>query len=123
MSPNSASPRPRREEKLRHLPAAAQAAYGRWGSSGDSADLDIVVFAIVEDFAPKGSKVLAQTEGSARLMEDLGLDSLAITEIAFFCEDLFQFSISNDEIQQVRTIDDLRSFVRRKAADGSLLHG
>jgi hypothetical protein len=124
MSPNPASPLPRREDKLRHLPSTAQAAFSRWSANGDSAELDIVVFAIIEDFAPTGSKAgLSGRGGSARLVEDVGLDSLAITEIAFFCEDLFQFSISNDEIQQVRSIDDLRAFVRRKAGDASLLRG
>ena len=119
MSPPSpsASPVPSHQDKLRHLPEAAQAAYHRFVSGRDPKDLDIVVFAIVQDFAPKRpGPSIAAAEASSRLMEDLGLDSLAITEIAFFAEDLFKFSISNEEILQVRTIDDLRGFIRRKAA-------
>ena len=54
--------------------------------------------------------------GNARLIEDLRFDSLAITEVVFFTEDLLGITISNEEILQVRTLDDIRGFVRRKVS-------
>ena len=51
-----------------------------------------------------------------RIADDLGLDSLAVTELVFFAEDLFKIRITNQEISEVRTIDDLRLFIRRKVA-------
>ena len=75
-----------------------------------------MIFAILEDFIPRtppGGPLAAQL-GGTRLVDDLGFDSLAITEVVFFIEDLFGISIANKEIIQVRTLDDLRSFVRSK---------
>jgi acyl carrier protein len=106
-----------REESIRHLPAAARAAFHQFQAAGDPVMLDPVIFAILGDFMPRASAVpLAELPGATRLIDDLGFDSLAITEVVFFTEDLFSISISNEEIIQVRSLDDLRGFIRRKAA-------
>jgi acyl carrier protein len=104
-----------REESLRHLPAAARAAFERFQAGGDSANLDPVMLAILADFIPRPPVApLADLPGTTLLIDDLGFDSLAITEVVFFTEDLFGINISNQEIIQVRTLDDLRGFIRRK---------
>ena len=104
-----------REENIRHLPAGARAAFHRFQTGGDPASLDPVIFAILQDYIPRTSAVpLAELPGSTRLIDELGFDSMAITEVVFFTEDLFGINISNQEIIQVRTLDDLRSFIRRK---------
>ncbi len=104
-----------REERIRHLPAAAREPYQRFTTSGDSAALDLVILAILEDFRPnREGAPIATLPGDTRLIEDLGFDSLTITEIVFFIEDLFVISISNQEIVLVRSLDDLRRFVRQK---------
>lgn len=106
-----------REESIRHLPAAARAAYHQFQAAGDPVTLDPVIFAILGDFIPRAPAVpLAELPGTTRLIDDLGFDSLAITEVVFFSEDLFGISISNEEIIQVRSLDDLRGFIRRKVA-------
>jgi acyl carrier protein len=104
-----------RETNLRHLPAAARAAFERFQAGGDPATLDPVLFAILEDYVPHSSaRPLAELPGDTRLIDDLGFDSMAITEVVFFTEDLFGINITNEEIIQVRTLDDLRGFIRRK---------
>jgi acyl carrier protein len=114
-SPPASTANPAIEDKLRHLPGPAREAYRRFQAGADPADLDAVLFAILEDFSSrKPAPALASFPGDTRLMDDLGFDSLALTEIIFFAEDLFGISISNEEILQVRTLDDLRHFIRRK---------
>jgi acyl carrier protein len=105
------------EEALRHLSDDAREAFRRFRSAGDVAALDPVILAILADFIPRApARPLADLPGDTRLMVDLGFDSLAITEVVFFTEDLFGINIANEEIIQVRTLDDLRSFVLRKVA-------
>ncbi len=104
-------------ENISHLPAAARAAFARFQAGGDPADLDPVLLAILEDYIPHIPAVpLATLPGSTRLVEDMGFDSLAITEVVFFTEELLGISISNEEIMQVRSLDDLKDFIRLKVA-------
>ncbi|WP_425106181.1 acyl carrier protein [Ancylobacter sp.] len=104
-----------REESIRHLPEAAQAAFARFSAGGEPAALDPVLLAILEDFIPKApARPLAELPGDTRLADDLGFDSLAITEVVFFTEDLFGIAITNEEIVRVRTLDDLRGFIHLK---------
>ena len=113
----AATPAATSAEKLRHLPPEARAAFERFRATGDLTALDPVILAILDDFIPRPpAKPLAEMPGTTVLMEELGFDSLAITEVVFFTEDLFGISIANEEILQVRTLDDLRGFVRRKVA-------
>jgi acyl carrier protein len=103
------------EESLRHLPAPARAAFVQFQSTADPALLEPIVLAILADYIPRPpSRPLAELPGSTLLITDLGFDSLAITEVVFFAEDLFGISIKNEEIVQVRTLDDLHGFIRRK---------
>lgn len=121
-TPAPASPAPAektavKEDPIRHFPAETRAAFARFRDTGDVEALDPVILAILHDFIPKKTeRPLSTYPGETRLMEDLGFDSLAITEVVFFTEDLFGISIANEEIIQVRTLDDLRRFVRAKVA-------
>lgn len=105
------------EDKIRHLPEGARAALRGFQASGRVGDLDPLIVAILEFYAPRSpARPLAELPGTTRLMEDLGFDSLAITEIVFLTEDVFEIRITNDEILAVRTIGDLRSFIHTKVA-------
>jgi len=116
-SPTEKSASDSKADAIRHLPPEAQAAYRKFEASGDVAALDPVIAAILEDYIPRPpEKPLAEFPGDTRLVDDLGFDSLAITEVVFFTEDLFSIRIANEEIIQVRTLDDLRGFVRAKIA-------
>ncbi|MEO6569448.1 MAG: hypothetical protein ABIO94_11850 [Opitutaceae bacterium] len=99
----------------RHFAPAVCEAYTRFEATRNPADADTVIMAIVLDHIP--DKKRRPAEGLAdtvSLVNDLCFDSVAITEMVFFLEDLFQMRISNEEIMRVRTVGDLRSFVSQK---------
>ena len=114
---HQAQPAPDQADRIKHLPAEARAAFQRFQAGGDPAALDPVILAILADFVPRPPVTpLAELPGDTRLIDDLGFDSLAITEVVFFTEDLFGISISNEEIVRVRSLADLRGFIHGKVA-------
>jgi len=115
-SPSAASGRNDAAQILgRHFPEDVQQAYARFLQTRVAADADIVVLAAMLDHLPdKKLRPAGSPADTLALVADLGFDSVAITEMVFFLEDLFQVRISNDEILRVRTVGDLRGFVRQK---------
>lgn len=104
-------------DKMRHFPQEVQEAFRTFEATRNPDALDPVILAILDDFIPKKTEVpLSTFPGSTRLIEDLGFDSLAITEVVFFSEELLNISIGNEELMQVRTLDDLRGFIRKKVS-------
>ncbi|MEO6002163.1 MAG: acyl carrier protein [Opitutus sp.] len=100
---------------VRHFPVEVRDAFDRFRAGRSPADADIVVLAVVNDHMPnKVAGATATPIDPTRLIEDLGFDSIAITEMVFFLEDLFQVRIANEEILRVRTVGELRSFLREK---------
>ena len=49
---------------------------------------------------------------AARLREDLQVESITIAELLFVVEDLFDVEVANQDLAQVRTLGDLKGFLR-----------
>ena len=49
----------------------------------------------------------AQITPEARIMADLGADSLDMVEIAMKAEEEFSFTLPDDEAEKIETVDDL----------------
>jgi len=102
---------------LRHFPREVGEAFERLRASGDAAALEAVIHAVVRDHIPAQQRAAAAPlTPSTALIDDLGFDSMAISELVFFFEDLFQVSITNEEILRVRTVGELCAFVGDKLA-------
>ena len=115
---NFAAPAP--EELLNHLPAKVRDSYKLYKTTGDMAAADEVVLAIVRDHVPakKVDQIPAVLTDASTLMGDLGIDSVSIADAVFMLEDVFDVSIANKELIRLRTVGDLRSFIRAKLANG-----
>jgi acyl carrier protein len=102
---------------LSSFPPAVREAQARWLEHRDPAALDAVVLAVVAFHRPRreGSPAgEAALPDSARLIDDLGYDSLALAEVVFFVEDLYQVTISNEDLKAIATVADLRAYVRAR---------
>ncbi|RFC45808.1 MAG: Acyl carrier protein [Verrucomicrobia bacterium] len=119
LPPKPASPPP--SNPLAKFPSAVRAAQAHFLATGDVNSLDSVVLAVVLDHQPSvARKPEAEPPAdSARLIEDLGFDSLALAEIVFFLEDLYKLTITNEELKNVTTMGEIRAFVRAKVAEAA----
>lgn len=70
----------------------------------------IVLRTIAED----SGKAVDEIEVSDDLLDDLNMDSLAIYEVIVDLEAAFDLQISDEEVDKLRTIDDIVAFVGKR---------
>ncbi|MFN0126007.1 MAG: acyl carrier protein [Verrucomicrobiales bacterium] len=104
-----------RREALRGFPTASVAAVERWFECPTRENLDLAVRGLLEFYLPRGSRrSLGEVPGSARLREDLGIDSLSLAEALFKWDEVFGVPIETHEAAEVRTLDELVVFLADK---------
>ncbi|HEY5228586.1 MAG TPA: acyl carrier protein [Opitutaceae bacterium] len=111
-SPQKAATKP----ALAKFPLAVLEAYERYRATGDAGAVNEVVMAAVVDYAPPAAAATGPVSDSSRLVEDLAYDSVSVAELVFFLEDVFDVTISNEDILSVRTLGELRACVTRRLA-------
>lgn len=80
-------------------------------------DLRRVVLGVVERFVERDLRArLHPPEPALRLQEDLGLDSLTMMEIVMLAEEALSIQVSNQELTQLKTLEDVQAFVAAKVA-------
>ncbi len=108
------------KEMLAGYSAETVEAAERFFRGGDAEALDRLVTGVIAYHRPSkpddGAKEGGALEGSARLVEDLGFDSLAMVEMSFLLDELLGLKLSDEEMRALRTIDDVRGVVRTRAA-------
>ena len=76
-----------------------------------------VVIGIIARFAePEKRELLNNPPDSLVILDDLGLDSLTMVEIVLAVEDAIGATISEEEVQSIRTLGDLKKFIKEKVS-------
>ena len=107
------------ESEIRHLlrgfPRSAISGALALRTGTRIADFEACLFGILVFYRPQGTDAPeGAPSGKARLHEDLGLDSLSMSEAMFKIEDLFDISVDNGELSAIKTITDARRLLSRK---------
>ena len=77
----------------------------------------------MEQCAAKGASIVGDQLGGdraalvpeANLLDDLGADSLDVVELVMALEEEFSIEVPDDDVENIRTIQDIVSYVARKA--------
>lgn len=79
------------------------------------ADFEACLFGLFLFYSPAGTEGPEERPpGQARLREDLGVDSLSLSEAMFKVEELFDICIDNEELAEIDTIADARRLLEVK---------
>ena len=97
-------------------PATVEAAL-EYRKSGDVSKLPAVIFGIVERYVDPSLRPRFSAGGveDLRVVEDLGLDSLTIMEVVMLVEEVVLVTISNNDLRELRTLGDIKTFVDCRA--------
>jgi 3-hydroxyacyl-[acyl-carrier-protein] dehydratase len=100
-----------REALKRCSPSTFEAAV-QFRKTGNPEHVPAVVIGVIERFVePDLRAKLKDADDDLRLIEDLGIDSLTMMEIVILVEDVLQLSINNDELRNLRTVGDVKTFI------------
>ena len=59
---------------------------------------------------------LGDCTADARILDDLGADSLDVVELVMALEDAFDIEVADDDVEHIRTIGDVEKYVTARAA-------
>src|SRR5262245_34705113 len=100
-----------REALKRCSPSTFEAAV-QFRKTGNPEHVPAIVIGVIERFVEPDLRVkLKDADDDLRLIEDLGVDSLTMMEIVILVEDVLQMSINNDELRNLRTVGDVKTFI------------
>lgn len=100
-----------REALKRCSPSTFEAAV-QFRRTNNPEHVPAVVIGVIERFVePDLRTKLKDADDDLRLIEDLGIDSLTMMEIVILVEDVLQMSINNDELRNLRTVGDVKTFI------------
>ena len=100
-----------RDSLKRCTPATVDAAIA-YRKTGAAEHAPTIIIGIVQRFLePDIRPKLDGPCDDMRLFEDLGLDSLTMVEVVMLVEEVVEVSIDNDELRDLRTIGDVKTYI------------
>ncbi len=108
------------KESLKRCPDGTFEAAVAYREGGDATWIPEIVNGIIERFLePQAKPLLHSGNEELRLFEDLGVDSLTMMEIVILVEETLNISFDNNELRELRTLADIRTYMDEKAGGGS----
>jgi 3-hydroxyacyl-[acyl-carrier-protein] dehydratase len=103
-------------EALKRCSSATLESALQFRKNHDATHVPVVVIGVIERFVEPGLRPkLHASDDDLRMVEDLGIDSLTMMEIVILVEDVLQMQINNDELRNLRTVGDVKTFIDCKA--------
>jgi acyl carrier protein len=100
------------KETLKRCPEGTYEATVAFHESKDADQVPIVVMGIIERHLESDQKEALKAGGDeTRLYEDLGVDSLTMLEIVMMTEQTLELSLDNEELKELRTIGDVKTYI------------
>ena len=104
------------KELLKRCPAGTYEAALQFRKNKDAVQIETVVMGIIDrHLEPDQREILAKSDDTLRMYEDLGMDSLTMLEVVMLVEQTLQVSIDNEELRDLRTVGDVKAYLNAKA--------
>jgi acyl carrier protein len=102
-------------ETMRRCPQQAVDAAIEFQKSRDPALAPAIVLGVIERFAePQMREKVRAADDSARLFDDLAIDSLMMVEIVMTIEQVMRVSAPDEELRTLRTLGDVKKYMDAK---------
>lgn len=100
-----------RDSLKRCSPATIEAAIA-FRKTREPHHLPVIVIGVIERYVESELRPkLREDDDELRLVEDLGVDSLTMMEIVMLVEEVLQMQTNNDELRNLRTVGDVKTFI------------
>ena len=104
------------KELLKRCRAGTYEAALAFRQDKDISQIETIVMGVIDrHLEPDQREILSKSDDSLRMYEDLGMDSLTMLEIVMLVEQTLQVSIDNEELRDLRTVGDIKSYLSAKA--------
>ncbi|MEM9227211.1 MAG: phosphopantetheine-binding protein [Verrucomicrobiota bacterium] len=105
-----------RDSLKRCSPETIEAAMA-FRKNADSSQVPTIIMGILERvMEPDERPKLKEGNDDTRINEDLGIDSLTMVEVIMMVEETLDITVDNDELRELSTIGDVKSFIAKKLA-------
>lgn len=103
---------------LKGFPAGTEEAFYRFRETGNADSLPALIGGMVGFYLPSTNPLYMQIIEPEMELQTIGIDSLAMTEFVFQVEELFDVSVADDEVAQVKNVQDIARFILGKVNPG-----